>query len=488
MIETLYRWTIDRKYSLLGCLVCAVLLYLLIGPWLFAGGDPVLRMSAGPDMTRRHAIAVYLSRQAAAHRLSIELTNTAGSEECLQLVKSGQLDAAIVSSGVVIPDDDDIMVLGATQLEAVHVLVRKEMAEAGPLSETIRGKRVNIGERGSTEWLLAREFLSFARVRLPSPDHAGDVVLSELGKTELLKRAQALSTAEETRKESLLAELPDCLILLATMPSSVVQSLVEAADYRIMPLPATRAFLLDNMQDSSAQTTVIEREFLEPATIPTNSYFARRGFPEKDCETVGVRLLVVANKHVAAKAIRPLMKTMFEGEFSRRILPKSPRELATPYAIHPAAIAYLDRDKPLLIRDLMESFSTVLSIFGAFSAGALSLYGLLWRRKTRKPSDYYAEIRKLELLARNAQNDPTNPLQSHELAKYLDDRLLKLRQELIEDICEGRIESDNVIANILGLLTDSRQNLPRPERELSPAALPHPTPAPRPHIPLRRAA
>ena len=44
--------------------------------------------------------------------------------------------------------------------------------------------------------------------------------------------------------------------------------------------------------------------------------------------------------------------------------------------------------------------------------------------------------------------------------RELDCRLLKLRQELIEDICEGRIKGDQVIANILTLLKDARRNLP----------------------------
>ena len=45
--------------------------------------------------------------------------------------------------------------------------------------------------------------------------------------------------------------------------------------------------------------------------------------------------------------------------------------------------------------------------------------------------------------------------------RELDCRLLKLRQDLIEDICEGRIKGDQVIANILTLLKDARRNLPK---------------------------
>src|SRR4029077_14484542 len=97
------------------------------------------------------------------------------------------------------------------------------------------------------------------------------------------------------------------------------------------------------------------------------------------------------------QAIERLTKTLFEAQLARRLETKYPREVATPYAIHPAALAYFDRDKPLLVvNKAMEWVSKGLSIFGAFSAGALSLYSLLRRKKARPPAQYFAAIRTLE--------------------------------------------------------------------------------------------
>ena len=189
-------------------------------------------MSAGPAGTRRHAVTTYLCEQAAQNKLSIKLLTNLGSEDCLHQLKAGQLDVALVSSGVKVPDDDEVMVLGATQLEAVHFLVRGDMASDRPLVETIRGKRVNLGEKGSTEWLLAREFLNFARLKAPSATEPGDVMPTEYGKAELIERARAILQADATQRDALIAHLPDCLIVLASMPSTVVQLLVEAVDLR----------------------------------------------------------------------------------------------------------------------------------------------------------------------------------------------------------------------------------------------------------------
>ncbi len=464
MTNQLRHWGYNRKLSVLCGIVFAMLGVALAVSFLKDNETPVLRMSVGPEMTRRHAVAACLAEEAGRNDLSIKLIPSAGSEECLELLKSGQLDAAIVSGGIVVPDGNDIMVVGALQLEAVHVLIRKDMTQADSLSETIRGKRVNLGEKGSVEWMLARDFLNFARLKLPSGTQPGDIVPSELGKSELMDKCKAILRANGAEKDKLIAELPDCLLVLGFMPSQVVQHIIGAADYRIVSIPAARAYLSDNLQDGHAGTIILQREYLERTVIPMNSYFTTRGYPVEDCETVGSRLLIVAHKQADARAVQRLMKTLFESQLTHRLQPKSPREVATPYAIHAGALAYLDRDKPLLvINKAMEWFSKGLSIFGAFSAGALSLYSLLRRKKTRTPAQYFAAIRKLELAGLYENVDSGTAAHSNELARDLDCRLLKLRQDLIEDICEGRIKGDQVIANILTLLRDARRNLPKLE-------------------------
>jgi TRAP-type uncharacterized transport system substrate-binding protein len=456
----------NRKFAI-GCSAgFAVLSLWLISTLYFEPETPVLRLSAGPESTRRHAVATWLSELSSQNNLDIDLFPNAGSEDSLNQLQSNQLDLALVSSGVIVPDDDDIVVLGGMQLEAVHVLVRKEMSENVSLVDSIRGKRVNLGEKGSSEWLLSRELLAFARLQLPSDTHPGDVIPTEFTKSELMKNAKAILQAEGTQKDALVAELPDCLLVLSSVPSPMVQLLVEAAYYQIRPLPATRAFLLDNMSDSEAKTTVVKREFLEPASIPKHSYFAKQGFPTGDCETVGIRLLLVARRDLPSNVVKALMKTVFESEFQHRILPQSPRKLATSYPVHPAAVSYLDRNKPLIVQEMLGWLDEGLSIFGAFAAGALSLYSLLRRAKTRNPSDYFSEIQKVEQLAQLENLDPAGPIQRKELIKHLDERLIRIRHDLVMDICEGRIKGDQNISNILMLLKDARRSLALVEAQI----------------------
>ncbi len=439
---------------------------------------PVLRISAGPAGTRRHQVASYLSRAASHDGVLLQLETNAGSEASLEALRAGTLDAAIVSNGVVVPSDDAVMVLGAIQVEAVHILVRAPYTTGRSVAEAVRGRRVNIGVKGSTERLLAHDFLRFGRLRLPTATDPGDLVPTEFSRSELIERASRIRQATGASREALIAALPDCLVVLDATPSSVVQTLVEVADYHLLPIPSTRAYLADTLQDTDVASTVILREFLEPTTIIKNSYVGRDVLPSTDLETLGVRLLLVAREDAPAEAIQPLMKALFEGEFARRIHTKSPRDLASPYAIHPEAIEYLDRNKPLPINDMVEHAEQTFSLFGAFIALALSAYGLVGRKKVRKPSDYFTEIRKIEQMARGGEIDATAPLQPNDLRQYLDGRLQTLRQELIADICEGRIKGDQVITNTLTLLNDARvgldQSIPRANVPAS-ARAPHGT-------------
>ena len=104
-----------------------------------------------------------------------------------------------------------------------------------------------------------QEFLAFTKLKLPTATQPGDVIPTEYDKAYLVDKAQSILRANGARKNALTCRAPDCLLIDATLPSTIVQQLVEAAEYQIVPMPATRAFLLDNMQDGHARTTVLER-------------------------------------------------------------------------------------------------------------------------------------------------------------------------------------------------------------------------------------
>ena len=54
-------------------------------------------------------------------------------------------------------------------------------------------------------------------------------------------------------------------------------------------------------------------------------------------------------------------------------------------------------------------------------------------------------------------NDPYEAGVAPEIER--DERLVRLRRDLVEDICDGRIKGDQAISNIMILLKDARRSL-----------------------------
>ena len=103
--------------------------------------------------------------------------------------------------------------------------------------------------------------------------------------------------------------------------------------------------------------------------------------------------------------------------------------------------------------------STVFSIFGAFSAGALSLYGYLRKRRIRRPGEYLEEIRRIDALASGKIGETETPLSHELLSQELDARLNQLKEQVICDYCENRVQGEMVLLSILSTLSDSRSRL-----------------------------
>ena len=77
------HWLRSRKFKY-GCSAgFAVLGLVLLLRFLLPEGPTSVRLSAGPDATRLHAIATWLGEKAAQHNLGIRLLPNAGSEESL---------------------------------------------------------------------------------------------------------------------------------------------------------------------------------------------------------------------------------------------------------------------------------------------------------------------------------------------------------------------------------------------------------------------
>lgn len=451
-----------RRFRLILLLCgCALILLSLYYSWSYFTREDIawLRISAGRNVTRRYEIAQQLQESVRQQNIVLQLLSTAGADDALQLIEKGELDLAIVPSGMVRGKTAQIQEVAALHVEPVHFLVRRELAEQHQLlRDMIRNRRVNLGEPGSSAYDLSLEMMAAARLSPASDGTPGDFTITTWGEDIIVERLQEIETLQGVERDARLQQLPDALILVASMPSRVAQQLIEIADYRLVSVPFARAFIL-NTSHQNRQNTVLDHSYLEQATILAGSYLGKRPEPAQDCPTLGMRLLLVAGSHVPDKVITRLMKGMFEGEFARRFKPLSPQEQASAYAIHSGALTYVNRDKTFLTKETMELLDSASSSFGLFCAGALSLFALLRTKKQRSPSDYLNEIRQIELIARGTIKAEDAPTEKLALAHYLDQRLSQIKSDLIQACSKNHFKNEVMLLNVLTILMDTRQQI-----------------------------
>jgi TRAP-type uncharacterized transport system substrate-binding protein len=416
-------------------------------------------MAAGSAVARRFQIAETLADEARRHDLFIDVAATNGFQDSVHQLEGGTADLALVSTGLQTTESKDDRVLAGLDVAPLHILVRrKHIVQHASLSELIRGRTVNVGEPGTNDYLLATDILGFLRLRATDVGE-GEYTELTLSKEELSQLAEDVQSLSGPSRDARLRDLPDVVITLATLPGMLVQSLLDTGEYDLVPFSNLEAYLISDLQQRGGPEGSLDRVFLERVAIQRGMYLGRSLIPESDCPTVGLRTLLIARANLPATTVKRVMQCVFETDFSRRVDPVSPREIATPYPIHPAAIAYLDRDKPLLTGTFFESISKGLSIFGAFSAGALSLYGYLRRRRIRRPGEYLEEIRKIDALASGQQIEGDTSLPPGMLAQQLDTRLTQLKEQIIQDYCSNRVQGEMVLLSILSILSDSRTQL-----------------------------
>jgi TRAP-type uncharacterized transport system substrate-binding protein len=176
-----------------------------------------------------------LRREASRRAIAIELQPTTGSDEALQTLEEGRVDAAFVQGGLDMSDHPGLRQVAVLHLEPLHLLVKEEIHRAVTSSlRGLRGKVVNLGERGSGTYLLATEVMAFSDLR------AG------IDYTE-----RTLNYADLER-EADLAQLPDAVFTVSTLPSPTARHLVTRHHYRLASLPFCEAFALGALHEDHA--------------------------------------------------------------------------------------------------------------------------------------------------------------------------------------------------------------------------------------------
>jgi TRAP-type uncharacterized transport system substrate-binding protein len=414
-----------------------------------------LRVSAGQEWGTRHRIAQALRREAAHRALTIELLPVAGSEEAVSAVVSGRVDAAFVQGGLDMSDHSGLRQVVALHVEPLHLLVRQEIhgAVAGNLAE-LRGKVVNLGDRGSGTYLLAREVMAFSGLR------------AEIDYTE------TTHSYAELERETDGSRLPDAVFTVSTLPSPIARHLVTRHHYRLAPLPFREAFALGALEQERTEqrtpnqaTTRIDRRHIYDATIPAYAYEIMPAVPPEAIHTLGTQLLLITRSDVPTATVRRLLEVVFNSPFSQVLQPpldaarlEAPPEL--PW--HDGTTDFVRRNSPLIAGDVIDLVEKEVSILGVLAGGLFCLSQWLRRQfRRRRERSFEAYILRVAQVERQALELSRAPALDLPALLQLQDELTRIKGEALERFASGSLEGEELMSGFLVHASDARDFLVR---------------------------
>ncbi len=447
-----------RRAWLAGVLALAAFALALV--LLIGDRRPVanqISLTAGYQATTRVVVARALAFELKERGIEVELVSSGSTADELARVNSGEIDFALVSGGFRHHGFPRVREVAPLFPEALHLLVKSELADHDREGlGQLRGRSVDLGPVDSATESLATAVLEFARVAC-APEPASNACTSTNIELDDLERR-----IESGPRDG----LPDAIFHLASVPSLVAMKLVRTRDYTVVGLPFSRAFRLSEMiNDISKPSSAgqIERRYTHPVEIAEYSYQIDPPIPETALETVGTRLLLVANAGVSAATVEAVLDVVYESRFARIPQPPLSRallELPPRHPLHEGSIAFVARDRPWISGSDADRLANGFSILGALVGGGLFLWQSYRQRVSARRDELFSkyqlqiaalEGRVVELeLAADLALDPLISLQRE---------ILRLKSEALARYSAGELGSRATLADLLVPLNGARDHV-----------------------------
>lgn len=216
-------WRQRLRDARLPLILVGITLLALVITWLMLEPPPPrqLKMATGSQAGAYHRFGQAYQAWLKEEEISLRLENTTGSTRNLELLRSGQVDAALVQAGTASPEDEaSLQSLGSLYYEPLWVLTRGP----SPITQLrqLKGKRLAIGPQGSGTRAVALELLALNGV---TPENSP---LSPLGGPEA---AQALASGEV-----------EGLFMVSSPRAQAVRDLVALPQVHLMSFERSRAY------------------------------------------------------------------------------------------------------------------------------------------------------------------------------------------------------------------------------------------------------
>jgi TRAP-type uncharacterized transport system substrate-binding protein len=410
-------------------------------------------------MRRTVLLAEQIRAEAARHHLDIILTaKEYGTLSALEEVDSpSENKVALVIGGVTTRDYPHVRMVTSVAKDHLHLLVKGDLAEKG--FSGLRGKRIALGLPTTASYHVARDVLNFAGLLPAIETKSGGYIIGPMTHEQGARELARIASLEGPARAEAIAHLPDAVMFLAALPSPLARHLATGFGYKALPLPFAEAYGLDRLNPPDAEGVRIDRSVLTPGVIPAYTYGSDPAEPAKDCPTICVPLILVAQDDADPEAVSLLLETIYDSPLTNALRPPPLNEQTNAFPRHSGTERYLHRNDPLLTPELGSQGVRLATGLAYFLWGAIALYGFLRLRKLRRFESYYHEIRQIEMSARGLEDGPSPPTDLPSLQAHLEGRLTALKCKVLKDFAEGGLRGEGLMAGIIALINDTRVSL-----------------------------
>jgi TRAP-type uncharacterized transport system substrate-binding protein len=425
-----------------------------------------LSWSGGSTCALRTEMAGHICNVVRNAGIALEPRPLATSEEVCEAVESNRLDVGLVLGGFKEGQYKNVQQLATLGVEPLHLLVKSELVTGSAPLDVLRGRRVQLGEKGTNGEQLAEQFLAFAGIHLPTTGTAGDLEPLCWAEREVVEHANDWRLAAAADRPALAADLPDAVFTVSSVPSPLVDELMKTGAYQLVPLPYATALHLDIRRNHGRQGHWLENDRVEATAIPAYAYGIRPAIPAEDCPTFGLQRLLVANKNVSPQTAYRLLRALESDEVKRYNIDLDESNTNCEFPIQPGAAAYAQGRRPLMLGQVLEPLTNVFSVLGATCAGSLAIWGFLRNLRAVSPEVHLKQIDRIERLLQGSESDESAPKLPLEFVAYLEARLAQIKQAAIDDYARGRLDGDEALVGILTMIADTRQLLMQRRKQL----------------------
>ncbi len=349
----------------------------------------------------------------------------------VRMLESGRAELALLSNHVA--GSGALRLVAPLYEETLQIVVRRDAGITTAFD--LRGKRINVGLRGSGTESISR------------------AVLEHFGIEEDAIRARHLSMHDSA--VALEEDRLDAAFLVAGMRTPAVDRLLARDDLELLSLGDPREI------GSTLEGIRLDAPFFVVTAIPANAYGRQ---PRAAVGTIAVRALLVARSDLPDDLVFAITESLFEHKVElaseNQLLAHLSEDFDlahSPYPLHPGADAYYRRDEPRFLERHADELSLALTvgalIWSAFAALAAARRG----RRRARIEHRFADARAIAARAR-ASSDA-------EAMLALRDELVAFRERALEELAAQQLEANEAYTILQDYVTAQIAEL---ERRIAP--------------------